>query len=130
MGVPGAIIGALTAVTPHLPDCSNMTFLWFLSCFTLVGAAFGECQGSQVCEEVGKRSLSPQRPSSQALSEGLCPEWAPRPGPKEALRPLPGTHRPRVRTGKPRLQWGEGSPGSCLSLVHYARRVEKWKRPV
>lgn len=107
-----------------------MTFLWFLSCFTLVGAVSGECQGSQVCEEVGRRSLSPQRPCSQASSEGLCPEWAPGRGQKEALRPLPGTYRPGVQTGKPRLQGGEGSFGSFLSLTHCARRVEKWNRPV
>lgn len=32
-------------VDPYLPDGSNMAFLWLLSCFALVGAAFGrECR--------------------------------------------------------------------------------------
>lgn len=39
-----------------------MAFLWLLSCFALVEAAFGECVygGSQAWEEGGERSLSPQ----------------------------------------------------------------------
>lgn len=41
-GAPGHIKGAL-AQALHIPTLSNMAFLWFLSCFALVGAAFGEC---------------------------------------------------------------------------------------
>lgn len=46
----------------HIPTRSNMAFLWVLSCFALVEAAFGECVdgGQPGLGRAGERSLSPQ----------------------------------------------------------------------
>lgn len=74
MGPQGYKKGVHTAVTLHLPDCNNMAFLWLLSCFALVQAAFGECGAGVAGTSLrggGWKSLSPQWPCRQALSERL-----------------------------------------------------------
>lgn len=61
-GFPGDVKRDPTAGAPPLPDCSNMAFLWLLSCFALVGAAFGECRawGSvRPRRRLGRTSLAP-----------------------------------------------------------------------
>ena len=99
LGVPEDIKGA-QGRCPVCPGSRNMAPLWLLSCFALVGAAFGECQGAFGASQLALvvETLPPDagnmRDAGSIPGSGRCPGGGHgNPAPVPCLR-IPGIEEP------------------------------------